>query len=91
MSDTTKQRTILIVRCLICTILLAGCQQIQTARSPIPVSLTPTANQLNQKPPQYSPPKCDDLPKVKNRQKSVPCLPSTPPPNKRFFILENWF
>lgn len=92
MLNKPKKRTkIQIVRLLICVTLLSGCQQIQTVRHPIPVSLTPTVSQLSQKPPQHHLPKCDDLPKFKNRQKSMPCLPNTSKTHKRFFILEDWF
>lgn len=74
--------------CLMTT--LAGCQLVPTASHPIPVSLTPTAEQLTQR--HYNLPNCSELPANKNRHKAKPCLPdkNTKKPTKPLFILQDW-
>ena len=92
--NTKKRTNLAFVRVLPCVVVfIGGCQHIQIAKNPIPVSLTPTSVQLETKPLQQTLPQCQDLPKAKNRKTLPPCLPAKNPlkPKKRYFILENWF
>lgn len=69
---------------------LSGCQHIQTAPQPIPVSLTPTATQLarlaHKKECQALKEKADAGQMILPIKCHQPSAPSEP-----FFILEDWF
>lgn len=66
--------------------LLAGCQQLQLAMHPIPVSLTPTNAQLTQR---KTPTDCLKSAGAKRRQQAKNCSPN-PPTNQQLFILQDW-
>ncbi|MDO4700889.1 MAG: hypothetical protein Q4A69_09455 [Moraxella sp.] len=76
----------------VCLLTCTGCQQLQIAPHPIPVSLAPTAQQLQQKHQSPILPSCDELPPVKNRRPTPPCLPNKAPnkPATPLFLLQDW-
>ena len=69
---------------------LSGCQHIQTAPQPIPVSLTPTATQLARLAHNKE---CQALKeKADSKQAKIPITCYQPSaPSEPFFILEDWF